>query len=86
MRYQIDGFNSIRDILIPFVDKYQFYTFKAVHYNIFRKVLLLVDSNQHLTESGFLNIIDLAYNMNLDGKRRKYTKEEYIEKYVSQKS
>lgn len=38
----------------------------------------MIQDGIHKTEEGFKTIIDLAYNMNKEGKRRKLTKEEYI--------
>lgn len=83
VRYQIDNFTDMRDILIPLVDQYDLHSTKSVHYEIFKKVLYLIDVNAHMTPEGFMEIIDLAYNMNLEGKRRKLTKQEYVDLYVS---
>lgn len=40
-------------------------------------------SGSHLSDDGLLKIMDLAYDMNIEGQPRKLTKQEYIEKYVS---
>lgn len=81
IRYQIDNINLIYTVLIPFIDKYIFHTNKAIHYNIFKEVCHLIYNNSNPSNNDLLKIIDLAYNMNKDGKRRKMTKEEYIAKY-----
>jgi hypothetical protein len=67
------------------MDKYQLYTNKVVHYEIFKKICKLIQNKQHESKEGILQIINLAYNMNKDGKRRKLTKEEYINKYINNK-
>ena len=81
LRYQVDSINAIRDQVIPFVDKYKLFTNKAIHYSIFKQVVNLVKSGSHLSDDGFLKIMDLAYDMNLEGKPRKLTKQEYIERF-----
>lgn len=82
-RYRIDNIESIYTILIPFIDKYTLHTQKSVHYKIFKEVVTQFTINPRPSDTVLLEIIDLAYNMNKDGKRRKITKEEYISKYFS---
>jgi len=64
------------------MDQQTLYTEKAIHYAKFRKIVDLIERKAHLTRVGFLEIVEIAYEMNQSGKRRKWTKEEYIEKYV----
>jgi len=46
-------------------------------------ILLSVDFEcSILTNDQLMYIIDLAYNSNKGGKRRKLTKEEYIKRYI----
>lgn len=78
IRYQIDNFNEIMENLIPFMDKYRLHTNKQQHYNIFKEVGEMIKENRHKSEVDFNKIIELAYNMNKEGKRRRLTKEEYL--------
>lgn len=78
IRYQIDSINAIRQNIIPFMSKHQLHSVKAEHYSIFEQVINLVNHKEHQTDKGFLKIVNLAYNMNLEGKRRKLSKEEYL--------
>jgi len=78
IRYQIDSLNEIQQILLPFMSKHQLHSVKSEHFSIFEQVINLVTLKEHKTNKGFLRIVDLAYNMNLEGKRRKLTKEEYL--------
>lgn len=78
IRYQIDSLNAIRQNLIPFMSKHQLHSVKSEHFSIFEEVINLVNLKEHQTDKGFLKIVNLAYNMNLEGKRRKLTKEEYL--------
>lgn len=38
----------------------------------------MIKENRHKSEEDFNKIIELAYNMNKEGKRRRLTKEEYL--------
>lgn len=78
IRFQIDSLNAIQQNLIPFMSKHQLHSVKSEHFSIFEQVIHLVNLKEHQTDKGFLKIVNLAYNMNLEGKRRKLTKEEYL--------
>lgn len=82
LRYNIESINAIRDKLVPFVDKYKLHTNKVVHYKCFKEILTLYSEGVHKTDSGFIKILELAYNINKDGKRRKYTLKEYIPEII----
>ena len=60
------------------MDKYRLHTNKQQHYNIFKEVGEMIKENRHKSEEDFNKIIELAYNMNKEGKRRRLTKEEYL--------
>lgn len=83
LRYNIESIKAIRDKLVPFVCLgYKLHTNKVVHYKCFKEILTLYSEGVHKTDSGFIKILELAYNINKDGKRRKYTLKEYIELYI----
>jgi hypothetical protein len=85
LRYEVNNFYDICSKVIPFVSKYEFHTLKATHFAIFKEVTHLVQKGQHKTCAGFMHIVEKAYNMNLEGKRRLLTKQEYVIKYVENK-
>ena len=80
IRYQIDAFKDIVEILIPFVrsNKCHLHTQKKRYFEIFEQVATLISCDSHKEYAGWLKIVDLAYNMNFEGKRRKLTAEEYV--------
>jgi len=65
------------------MEKNSLHTEKAVHFTIFKEVCSLINNNSSLSKEDLIKIIDLAYNINKDGKRRAMSKEEYIAKYIS---
>jgi LAGLIDADG endonuclease len=78
VRYSVASINDLNCFIIPFMRKHTLLSYKANHYSIFIKVLEMISNKEHLSEEGLKKIIDLAYNMNKEGKRRKYTKEEFL--------
>ena len=77
--YTVTGINQIIENLIPFIDNHPLFSERALHFNKFKEVSLILMNEKRLTLETKLKIVDLAYNMNKKGKRRKITKEEYIE-------
>jgi hypothetical protein len=59
------------------MSKHPLHSVKSEHFSIFEQVINLVNLKEHQTDKGFIKIVNLAYNMNLEGKRRKLSKEEY---------
>lgn len=79
VRFQVENLADITNIIIPHFMKYPLKTNKNEHLNIFCKVCELLLTNDHKTNEGYNKIIDLAYDMNKNGKSRKLPKEEFIE-------
>jgi len=77
--YTVRNLKQITDIIIPFMDKNPIFSERDNHYDIFRKVSLIIKNQRPLTLEAKLKIVELAYNSTKSGKRRKKTKEEYIE-------
>jgi hypothetical protein len=75
--YKITDIDCLLKNIIPLVDSSQLYTEKAIHYKIWKDVINKV-KNKALTKTLILEIVEMAYNMNKNGKRRKINKEEYI--------
>lgn len=75
---KIANLDQIFNYVIPFMDANPLYTKKMEHYNIWKEVCLILKKEKNLSKSSFLKIVELAYDMNKKGKRRKLSKEEYI--------
>lgn len=76
--YSITGINQIIETLIPFIDNNPLYSERALHYDKFKTVSLILSNEQPLSITTKLKIVELAYNMNKKGKRRSLSKEDYI--------
>jgi LAGLIDADG DNA endonuclease family protein len=76
--YTVNGINQINDVLIPFMDKSPIFSERALHYFKFKTVSLLLKRENPLSLETKLKIVELAYDSNKKGKRRKFSKVEYI--------
>lgn len=77
--FTVTGLNQIMEVLIPFIDKHPLFSERALHFYKFKEVSTILKNEKPLTLKTKLKIVDLSYNMNKKGKRRKLTKEEYID-------
>jgi len=80
--YTVNGLNQIINTLIPFMDENPIFSERALHYNKFKIVSLLLKNEQPLTLESKLKIVELAYDMNKKGKRRNLDKTEYIDLFI----
>ena len=76
--YTITGLNQIIDVLIPFIDNNPLFSERASHYDKFKTVSLILKSEQPLMIESKLKIVELAYDMNKQGKRRSLSKTDYV--------
>jgi hypothetical protein len=76
--YMVHGLTQLTNVVIPFMDLNPIFSERADHYDIFRKVCFMLKNEKPLTLETKLEIVELAYNANKSGKRRRITKEEYI--------
>jgi hypothetical protein len=63
---QIKNNSDIINKIIPFFDQYPILGIKSLDFSDFKKVAELMKNKEHLTESGFSEIIKIVQQMNLD--------------------
>ena len=68
-RYCVRDRNDLSSIIIPFFNKYQLFTAKKNDFEIFSKVVAMVEKREHLSEQGFERIKNLASQTNRQKKR-----------------
>lgn len=76
--YVVDNRKTIEEKIIPFFDKYQFLGTKWNDFLIFKKIIFLMGQKKHLEKEGLVEIVKLAFQMNQQGKGRKYTADQII--------
>jgi hypothetical protein len=61
--------------VIPFFDRYTLHTVKKNDFESFKRIVVMMNSELHLTADGFEEIVSIAYSMNANGSRRKINRE-----------
>lgn len=64
MSYRVRAINHLLEIIIPFFMKHSLKTKKNVEFKKFRKILLLIERKEHLTQDGVEKIRQIAGQMN----------------------
>jgi len=79
LRFQVENLDKLINHVIPHFAEYPLHTVKKESFEILSQVCHLLKEGVHKTDEGLQQIIDLAYNMNKEGKGRRLTKEEFIQ-------
>jgi hypothetical protein len=76
--FEVNNLNAIRENVIPFFRRFGFLSAKKKKdFQIFQRVVSLMNNDEHLTKEGIATILRLRNEMN-DGGKRKYTDEEIL--------
>ena len=79
-RFQIENVDLILNNIKPVMDKVTLNTYKAESYNVAIKVCEIIRAKGYKTDEALNEIVELAYDSNMSGKRRRISKEEFIRK------
>ena len=65
-RYElrIRNLSVLKETVIPFFEKYPLHTKKSIDFIKFRKIILKMINQEHLTKEGIVRIIEIASQMN----------------------
>jgi hypothetical protein len=77
VKFEVRDRNDLMKKIIPHFEKFPLISVKHNDFILFKTICEIVDSRRHLSKNGFIEIINLAYQMNGSGKRKR-TKEEII--------
>jgi len=69
---------DLREKLIPFFERHPLYSGKKQDFEIFKKVLEIVEKRNHLTKEGLSKIINLVFDRKRNSRKR-YSKEAILE-------
>ena len=64
LAYRVRGQENLRDRIIPFFEKHKLKTRKRVNFEKFRKVILLIEKEEHLNPEGLEKIRKIKTSMN----------------------
>ena len=76
--FSIENQKTLLEKIVPFFERYPL-AVKEETLKKFKLVLQKMERKEHLTKKGFLEILDIAFSMNDQGKQRKFGKEFVIE-------
>ena len=79
--YEVQDIKSLKKIIIPFFNNYRLRTKKNTTFQIFSKIVNLIDKGNHLNKDGILEIYDMRERI-VVARKRKYKREE-IENILS---
>ena len=75
--YQISGIKPCYEKVIPFFEKYRLIV-KSRTFELFKEGVAFMNSKQHLSRNGMIHLVDLAYEINHQGKGKKWNKEHIV--------
>ena len=78
VKFEVRDRGNLMQKIIPHFEKFPLLSAKNNDFVIFKKICEIVTARKHLDKAGFIEVINLAYQMNGSGKRKR-TKEEIIE-------
>ena len=76
-KYEVRSVNDIVKKVLPHFEKFPLQGAKAEDFQKFAKICRMVHSNLHMSRKYLREIIEIAYSMNVSGKR-KYAKEDLL--------
>ncbi|OIO27268.1 hypothetical protein AUJ14_00050 [Candidatus Micrarchaeota archaeon CG1_02_55_22] len=76
--FMVDNRRQLVEKVIPFFDKYE-PVLKAKDFALFRKIVLGLEEGKHSTLKGFEELARLSFEMNGNGKQRRYSLDQVLE-------
>jgi LAGLIDADG endonuclease len=76
--YSIVSRRLIVQRVLPFYERYMAFSCKKRDFQLFREIVMSMESKRHLDRHGLVEIVEKAYRMNLEGKQRKRPIQEVI--------
>ena len=70
VKYKIGGRKDMVKYLFPFLDRYPLQAKKRYDYRIFKKVVLMMERKEHLTDAGYSKILALRDQIRMHGKKK----------------
>ncbi len=76
--YSITSLRLIVERVLPFYERYMAFSCKKRDYQLFREIVHAMLRKRHHDPHGLIEIVEKAYQMNMEGKQRKRSKAEVI--------
>ena len=82
LKFEVRSLNNLVEKVIPHFHQYPLLSGKKKDFELFVRICQMMEKRMHLQKRGLRKIVDLAYRMNVSGKR-KYKKEEITKELSS---
>jgi len=69
-KYEVRSLQDLKNIIIPHFKKYPLQTTKRIDFEIFTKVIQIMEEGRHLTKDGLKEIIELLWKLPPERKRK----------------
>jgi len=76
--YCVDKISEILGVVVPFFEKYQLIGEKYENFLLFKTIVLGIQEGKHRFKEGFIELAEIAFKMNRNGKYRKHSLVEII--------
>jgi|HubBroStandDraft_5_1064220.scaffolds.fasta_scaffold141337_1 hypothetical protein len=80
--YSITSTRLIEERVLPFYERYMAFSQKKRDYQLFREIVIAVRNRQHWQAHGLVELVEKAYQMNMEGKQRKRPMGEVTERIL----
>ncbi len=71
LQFLVDNRRQLNEKIIPFFDRYQLLV-KKTDFDLFRRIVEGLERKEHTKLEAFKELMKLAFQMNMDGKQRRY--------------
>ncbi len=75
VKFEIRDHKDVMEKVIPHFERFPLLSAKEKDFGLFKKICIMIDRKHHLDKAGFTNILQLAYQMNGSGKRKRKIEE-----------
>lgn len=62
--YRVRDIKYIRNVIIPYFDKYPLQSAKCIDFQLFKECVVLIVPKEHLTQSGLDKIVSIKFSIN----------------------
>jgi hypothetical protein len=80
--YAITSRCAISEKVIPFCDRYMIYSSRRADIRRYKRALQLFELGLHRTQAGLVEVVQLAYSMNHDGKQRRRPLQDVVDRIL----
>ena len=82
-RWVVSDYSSLKNSILNHLHTFPLLDVKGKHFRIFTECLHILSSKEICEKQKVKRVVESAYNLNMDGKRRRITKEEYLRAIAS---